>query len=247
MSARHLPVQPLAVATLAPVVDRATWQAKLDDLLVEEKAHTRRGDELAAARRRLPMVEVPSDATVMGPDGEVSIHDTFEGRRMLVAYFHMWHAGRPWPEQCEGCTFCASQIQRIEYLHARDITPAIFCQGTYQESRPYADFLRYVTPWYSAQGATTLLNGRGFGFHACYVRDDEGRVYETYWTSGRGVETQLGSYGVMDLTIFGRQERFENSPEGWPRLDEGQHQWRIEGRPTAQWAITDAAAHGDLT
>jgi predicted dithiol-disulfide oxidoreductase (DUF899 family) len=247
VSARHLPIRPLRVGALPPVVDRATWQTELGELLVREKAHTRAGDVLAADRRRLPMVEVPTDATVIGPDGEVSLLDTFEGRRMLVAYYHMWHAGRPWPEQCEGCTFCASQIQRTEYLHARDITPAIFCEGTYQESRPYADFLRYVTPWYSARDSSILVKGRSFGFHACYVRNDEGRVFETYWTGGRGVETQLGSYGVMDLTIFGRQERWEDSPRGWPRLDEGQHQWRIDGRPTAQWAITDAAAYADPT
>ena len=76
---------------------------------------------------------------------------------MLVAYFHMWHDGQAWPGQCEGCTFCASQIQRPEYLHSRDITLAVFCEGSYDESRPYADFLGYVTPWYSARDSAEVV------------------------------------------------------------------------------------------
>ena len=157
---------------------------------------------------------------------------------MLIAYFHMWHDGQDWPGQCEGCTFCASQIQRPEYLHSRDITLAVFCEGSYPESRPYADFLGYVTPWYSAREATELVAGRGFGFYSCYVRHDDGRVFETYWTTDRGTEVALWSYGLMDLTVFGRQERWEDSPAGWPRVPEGHHPWRVDGRPTAQWAVT---------
>jgi predicted dithiol-disulfide oxidoreductase (DUF899 family) len=239
MTARALPAQSTTVDALPPVADRDQWQAQIDALRVREKAHTRAGDELAAARRRLPMVEVPSDATIVGRTGEVPILEAFEGRRMLVAYYHMWHDGKPWPEQCEGCTFCASQMQRPEYLHSRDITVAIFCEGTYDESRPYADFLDYVTPWYSARASASLVAGRGFGFHACYVRDDDGRVFETYWTTGRGSEVALWSYGLIDMTVFGRQERWEESPAGWPRLPRDQHPWRVDGRPTAQWAVTD--------
>jgi predicted dithiol-disulfide oxidoreductase (DUF899 family) len=242
MSGRHLPAEPVHVASLPPVVDRSTWQSEVDALLVREKAHTRQGDALAAARRNLPMVAVAREATVDGPQGATPIADVFEGRRMLVAYFHMWHDGLPWPQQCEGCTFCASQIQRPEYLHARDITLAIFCEGRYAESRPYADFLGYETPWYSARDSAALVCGRHFGFYACYVRDDDGNVYETYWTTDRGTESALWSYALMDMTVFGRQEAFETSPPGWPRLPRDQHQWRVDGRPTAQWARTDDVA-----
>lgn len=239
MTARHLPLEPVPASAMSRVTGRGAWQEALDSLLVREKAHTRQGDALAAARRRLPMVKVPPAATVVGATGEVPIIDVFDGRRMLIAYYHMWHDGLPWPGQCEGCTYCASQMQRPEYLHSRDITLAVFSEGTYDESRPYADFLDYVTPWYSARESADLVAGRHFGFHACYVRDDDGHVYETYWTTGRGAETQLWSYGLMDMTVFGRQERWEDSPAGWPQLAPGQHQWRIDGRPTAQWVVTD--------
>jgi predicted dithiol-disulfide oxidoreductase (DUF899 family) len=86
MSPRSLPLQPVAVEALPAVVDRASWQAEIDSLRVREKAHTRQGDAIAAARRRMPMVEVPHDATVVGEAGEVGILEVFEGRRMLIAY-----------------------------------------------------------------------------------------------------------------------------------------------------------------
>lgn len=159
----HLPVEALTLEALPPVVSRTEWQTGLDDLLVREKAHTHEGDAIAAARRRLPMVAIPGDATVEGADGATNIRDVFEGRRMLVAYFHMWHNGHTWPEQCEGCTFVASQTQRPEYLHSRDITLAVFCQGSYEESRPYADSLEYQTPWYSARESVALTADRGPG------------------------------------------------------------------------------------
>src|SRR5438128_4029034 len=95
---------------LPPVVDRAAWRAARDEILAREKAHTREGDAIAAARRRLPMTLMPP-VTVTGADGPVSLVDAFEGRRMLFAYFHMWHDGQPWEHQCEGCTFSTCHMQ----------------------------------------------------------------------------------------------------------------------------------------
>src|SRR5579863_4646484 len=111
------------------IVDRGTFQAELDALRVREKAHTKEGDAVAAARRRLPMVEVPASTPLMGEYGPVTLLDTFEGRRMLIAYYFMWHSGHPAPEQCEGCTWVTSQVRELSYIHARDVTYATFCQG----------------------------------------------------------------------------------------------------------------------
>jgi predicted dithiol-disulfide oxidoreductase (DUF899 family) len=97
--------------SLPPAVDRATWQAELDSLLAREKAHTHEGNAIAAARRRLPMVEVDPTTTLIGADGPVPLIDVFEGRLQLIAYFHMWHTGKPAAEQCEGCTFNTSQVR----------------------------------------------------------------------------------------------------------------------------------------
>src|SRR5271157_5956390 len=119
------------------IVDRSTFQAELDALRVREKAQTREGDALAAARRRLPMVEVDGATPLIGDRGPMTLLDAFEGRRMLVAYYFMWHTGRPAPEQCEGCTFVTSQVRELSYLHSRDVTYAVFAQGPYEESARY--------------------------------------------------------------------------------------------------------------
>ncbi len=222
---------------LPAVVDRATWQAERDALLVREKAHLRERDALAAARRRLPMVEVDPAITLVGADGPVTLLDVFEGREQLIAYFHMWFAGEPFEAQCEGCTFSNGQVRELSYLHARDVTYATFCQGRYDESVRYRDLMGWDVPWYSAhESADALLAGRPFraGPLVCYLRDDD-RVFETYWTSDRGLEPMAPTHGLLDMTVYGRQETWEDSPPGWPQdwVADGD-QWRTDGRPTAQ-------------
>src|SRR5579883_183158 len=88
---RHKFARGFDTAARPAVVDRATWQAELDTLRVREKAHTREGDAIAAARRRLPMVEVDPTIQLIGAHGPVPLLEVFEGRRLLIAYFHMWH------------------------------------------------------------------------------------------------------------------------------------------------------------
>ena len=229
-----------------PIVDRTTWQAELDALLVREKAHTREGDAIAAARRRLPMVEVDAQESVVGPDGDVPLLDVFEGRRQLLVYFHMWHDGKPAEQQCEGCTFFTGHALELSYLHSRDVTYATFVGGPYSESARYRDFMGWEMPWYSAVGASKLLAGRDFGAYGCYLRDGD-RVFETYWNTGRGTEAGGTSYHLLDLTVFGRQEVWEDSPEGWPQpyTPDGA-MFRLDGRPTAQWSRLAAGRSDDL-
>jgi predicted dithiol-disulfide oxidoreductase (DUF899 family) len=123
------------------VVDRSAFQAELNALRVQEKAHIKEGDAIAAGRRRLPMVEVDGATPLIGDRGTVTFLDTFEGRRMLIAYYFMWHAGQPAPEQCEGCTFFTSQVRELSHIHSRDVTYAAFCQGPYDESLRYRAFM----------------------------------------------------------------------------------------------------------
>jgi predicted dithiol-disulfide oxidoreductase (DUF899 family) len=123
------------------VADRSTFQAELDTLRVREKAHTKEGDAIAAARRKLPMVEVDGATPLIGKHGAVTLLDVFEGRQLLLAYYFMWHAAHPAPEQCEGCTWVTSQVRELSYIHSRDVTYATFCQGPYEESVRYRDFM----------------------------------------------------------------------------------------------------------
>jgi predicted dithiol-disulfide oxidoreductase (DUF899 family) len=172
----------------------------------------------------------------------------------------MWHRGHPAAEQCEGCTWVTDQVAQLAYLHSRDITYAVFCQGPYDESARYRDFMGWDVPWYSALASrATLLAGRQLGlFHlVCYLRDGD-RVFETYWTTRRGVEAMDYSYALMDLTAYGRQEAWEDSPPGWPqdrtntRTGAGPPAWPPVsewpgGRPLAQWPRLDAGHSDDLT
>src|SRR3712207_4743242 len=123
-----------------PVVDLATWQAARDELLVREKAHTREGDEIAAARRRLPMVELDGTAKVTGPDGPVPFVDVFEGRDELVVYKTMWYDGAPPQGQCEGCTFNLWHMRDASYLNARGVSFAVLTPGRWDEVAAYVDF-----------------------------------------------------------------------------------------------------------
>jgi len=242
-----------------PIVDRETWQEQIAGLRVREKAHTREGDALAAARRRLPMVEVDPTTPLVGPDGEVRLVDTFEGRTQLFASYMMWYDGVPAAGQCEGCTKDNAQVRELSFLHSRDVTFAVFCQGPFPESDRYREFLGWEMPFYSVPRASrdALIAGRHFGMNVCYLRDDD-RVFETYWTTGRGNETMGSSYAMLDLTVHGRQEAWEDSPEGWPqgffnttsaqmRTDgDGRAVNRPDGRPISHWSRLAAGRCDDI-
>ena len=151
---------------LPHVVNRATWQEAREALFAREKAHTREGDAIAAARRRLPMVEVDATIEVIGPHGPIKILDVFEGRKQLIAYFHAWWPDQPAAGQCEGCTFFNSQVRELSYIHSRDATYATLCKGPYEESVRYRDFLGLEMPWYSVEKtAAQLLEGRDWQRH----------------------------------------------------------------------------------
>ena len=186
---------------------------------------------------------------LIGEGGAVTLLDAFEGRRLLIAYYLMWHTGRPAPEQCEGCTFFTSQVRELSHLHSRDVTYATFCQGPYEESARYRDFMGWEMPWYSVEDSLdALLVGRQVGMMhlVCYLRQGS-NVFETYWTWMRGVEAMDNSYRLLDLTAYGRQEKWEDSPTGWPQQwGEGKQRMRTDGRPISQWSRLKAGHSDDL-
>lgn len=230
------------------IVDRSTFHAQLEALRIREKAHTREGDAISAARRRLPMVAVDGSTPLISERGSVTLLDAFEHRRLLIAYYFMWFAGEPAAEQCEGCTWVTSQVRELSYIHARDVTYATFCMGPYDESVRYRDFMGWQMPWYSAQDSldTLLVGRRKTRMHiVCYLRQGS-NVFETYWTTMRGVEVMDNNYHLLDLTVYGRQELWEDSPAGWPQRWEGKHRVRTDGRPTSQWSRLKAGYSDDL-
>ena len=230
------------------IVDPATWQAAREELLRREKAHTREGDAIAAARRRLPMVEFDPTVSVIGPGGPVPFLDLFEGRDELLVYKHMWWDGAPHQGQCEGCTFAAWQLRDAAYLNARGVSFAILTSGRWAEVAPYLEFMGYTQPWYSVRGVEPPV-GKSMGSITSFLRDGD-RAFLTYSTTGRGNEAFESVPALLDMTPYGRGETWEDTPEGWP---EGHHAcwyWRSDAdgaatfgptsRPVPQWTRSHA-------
>lgn len=199
-----------------PVVDGGTWRAALDDLRRREKAATRELDAIAAARRRLPMVEM-DDYTLTGADGPIRLVDIFDGRAQLIVYNHMWENGAEW--QCGGCTGFTSQFTRLEFLDNYDAKFVIVTNGPIDEALAYRDKVGNLMDWYSAAGTSfgadvDAAPGEGFGVNV-FLRDGD-TVYRTWHTNGRGTEQLSHSFALIDLLPYGRQEEWQDSPDGWP-------------------------------
>nr|WP_274637126.1 DUF899 family protein [Microbacterium bovistercoris] len=202
---------------LPPVVDQATWAQELAALRVREKAATRELDAIAAQRRRMPMVRLP-EYTLVGQDGPVRLVDVFEGRSQLITYHHMWHAGAEW--QCSGCTGFTSQFTRLEFLESYDARFVIVTQGTIDEALAYRDKVGNRMTWYStadsAFGADMDAPPDG-GFAVNVFLRDGDDVYRTWHTTGRGTEQLTHTFALVDVLPWGRQEEWQDVPEGWPQ------------------------------
>jgi predicted dithiol-disulfide oxidoreductase (DUF899 family) len=200
-----------------PVVDADTWQRELDALRVREKAATRELDAIAAQRRRLPMVEMP-DYTLEGEEGPVRLAEVFGGAAQLIVYHHMWFPGERW--QCPGCTGFTSQFTRSEVLGNFDARFVVVTQGPIDEALAYRRLVGNTMTWYSTANSTFGTDvgappGGGFAVNV-FLRDGD-TVYRTWHTNGRGTE-QLGhTFGLVDLLPYGRQEEWQDSPDGWPQ------------------------------
>ena len=201
------------------VVPAAEWQEARDQLLIAEKAHTHAGDAVAAQRRRLPMTEVDGTLEVTGVAGPTSLLDMFEGRRQLIVYHHMLKPDDAHP--CPGCSAFTDHVPQLAHLNVTDVTFAMEAAAPLDQFEAYMERMgRPDIPIYSS------ANGRfrdelhpspygpgSFGL-SVFLRDGD-RVYRTYSTQGRGVD----GVPLIDLTPYGRQESFEDSPEGWPQRE----------------------------
>ena len=211
-------LRPHADTPLPPIVSQAEWDAARTELMEVEKAHTRAGDAVAAQRRRLPMVEVDGTLELVGVDGPGTLLDAFEGRRQLIMYHHMLKPNDPAP--CGGCSMFLDHVPtHLAHLNALDITFAVEAAAPIDELRAYMTRMdRPDMPAWSTHGTTTREaihpspHGPGSFGLSVFVRDGA-RVFRSYSTQGRGVD----GVSLIDMTVFGRQESFEDSPEGWPQ------------------------------
>ena len=210
---------------LPPIVSAQEWKAARDALLVKEKELTHARDALAAERRRMPRMAVEKDYAFEGPRGPASLADLFEGRRQLILYRYFYEPGvEGWPEKgCPGCSWVADQVTHPAHLNARDTTLAFVSRA------PQADIERWrahmgwdLIPWYTLTDDfdADFDVGEWHGTNVFY-RDDDGRIFRTYFTDGRGDEALGGLWAYLDITPLGRQENWEDSPEGYPQSEDG--------------------------
>ncbi|MGE0241391.1 MAG: DUF899 domain-containing protein [Parvibaculaceae bacterium] len=204
---------------LPPVVTEAEWRAVRGRLLAKEKAATRALDALAAERRRLPMVRLARAYHFDGARGRVTLHQLFEKRRQLIVYHFMF--APDWASACPGCARRIDDVGQLAHLHARETTFAAVALAPYARLAKLRKRKRWSVPFYSSAGGSfnadmgvTAGGDEDFGL-SVFLRDEE-HVYRTYFTTGRGVES-AGFRHLLDLTPYGRQEEWEDSPVGWPQ------------------------------
>jgi predicted dithiol-disulfide oxidoreductase (DUF899 family) len=203
-----------------PVVSAQEWNAALAEMLVKEKEVQRARDALAAQRRRMPWTPVEKDYVFDGPDGKVNLHDLFNGRRQLIIYRAFIEPGTgDWPEHgCVGCSLMADHVPSVAHLNARDTTLVYVSRA----SQPDLDQMKAKMGWQHPWFTITDEFDKDFDcdqWHAtnAFIRDDDGHVFRTYRITGRGDEVFVNTWNFLDMTALGRQENWEDSPEGYPQ------------------------------
>jgi predicted dithiol-disulfide oxidoreductase (DUF899 family) len=206
---------------MPPIVSPQEWRAARDELLAKEKELTHARDALAAERRRMPRTLVEKDYSFEGPAGPASLADLFAGRRQLIVYRFFFEPGvHGYPEGgCPGCSWIADQITHPAHLSARNTTIALVSRA------PQADIERLkqrmgweLLPWYTLTDEFDADHDVG-EWHGTNVffREADDRITRSYFVDGRGDEALGGLWAYLDITPLGRQEVWEDSPEGYPQ------------------------------
>jgi predicted dithiol-disulfide oxidoreductase (DUF899 family) len=215
---------------LPPVVSPQEWDAARQELLVKEKELTRARDALAAQRRRMPRMAVEKDYEFEGPDGPASLLDLFEGRRQLIVYRFFYGpdvtttVDGEYPERaCVGCSMVADQVAHLAHLNARDTTLAFVSRAPQAEIAGLKERMGWEIPWYTIMDDFDADFGvdEWHGTNA-FLREGE-QIFRTYFVDSRGDEAMGSTWSYLDITALGRQEEWEDSPEGYPQTPP--YQW----------------------
>lgn len=201
------------------IVDRTQWQQAADQQLALEKELTRHGDQVAAQRRRLPMTPV-RNYTFDGPDGPVTLLELFGDAEQLIIQHFMFD--RDWEAGCPSCSNLADNVPDAVHLTPYGVRFVRVSRAPAEKLRAYSQRMGWSEPWVSTGDS-------GYNEDWGWTRDDGevpgvsfllrvgDQAYLTYSTSGRGVEPLSSQAGYLDRTVYGRQETWEESPQGWPQ------------------------------
>jgi predicted dithiol-disulfide oxidoreductase (DUF899 family) len=233
---------------MPPIVSPQEWETARAGMLVKEKELTRARDALAAERRRMPRMAVEKDYRFEGPGGPASLADLFAGRHQVVVYRFFFEPGVDgWPEAgCRGCSFMADQVAHLAHLNSRDTTFVNVSRAPQAEIARLKEKMGWEMPWYTitddfdADFDVDEWHGTN-AFH----RDDAGQITRTYFVDKRGDEALGSAWSYLDITALGRQEDWEDSPEGYPRSSP--YGWwnrhdEYEEATVFEHALSDAAA-----
>ena len=205
------------------IVSAAEWQKAHEEFLAKEKAALRAQDQLAAERRRLPMVRIEKPYSFENPRGKATLLDLFEGRRQLILYHFMYHDDGD--RFCVGCSMFADQISNLAHLHARDTSLVMVSRAPVASIERHRIRMGWKVPWYSSRASdfnfdfgVSTPDGKGetHGL-SVFIRDEKNDVYRTYYTTDRGVEVLGTVWSLLDVTPWGRQEEWQDLPAGVPK------------------------------
>ncbi|PWW03363.1 putative dithiol-disulfide oxidoreductase (DUF899 family) [Hoeflea marina] len=199
------------------IVDEAGWRSAHAELLAREKAMTHELDRLAAQRRRMPWMKIEKPYRFTGPAGETDLHGLFEGRSQLIVYHHMLKPNDPAP--CSGCSMVGDHMPHLAHLNARDVTLAFIARAPSPQIEAYKRRMGWTMPFYESTDSFGTDLGIDGGFGLNVFLDTDAGIMRTYYTSGRGVESLGTPMTLLDITPYGRQENWEDAPEGTPQGD----------------------------
>jgi predicted dithiol-disulfide oxidoreductase (DUF899 family) len=196
------------------IVSAAEWQRARDELLVAEKEATRTLDDIAARRRRLPMVRFENKYEFEGPEGTKTLLDLFDGRLQLAVYQFMDIGPDAF---CPGCTHFTSNVVNLETLAGDGVAWATISDMPLAQIEAYKAEKGWTMPFLSSRGTTFAADcGADYFMLSMFLRDGAD-IYRTYSTTSRGVDRLLFVNNMLDLAVYGRQQEWEDSPPGWPQ------------------------------
>jgi len=228
-----------------PVVSRDEWLVERKKLLAREKQLTKQRDRVNAERRRLPMVRIDKNYVFDGPHGKQNLEVLFEGRRQLIVYHFMFDPN--WDKGCPACTRHVNALGDLSPLNERDTTFVLVSRAPHPKLEAYKAEMGWRLPWFStfgsdfnydfhvthdekvapveynyqtkaeleARNAPSSTEGEEHGLSVFFSLGDD--VFHTYSAYARGTETLTNVRSLLDVTPYGRQQDFEDSPPGWPQ------------------------------
>lgn len=203
-----------------PIVSQQEWLLARETLLAHEKELTQHYDRVNAERRRLPMVRVEKSYIFNSPEGPRSLYDLFDDQTQLIVYHFMFHP--TWDNGCAGCTGFVNDLGDLSELSVRNTQFVLISRAPLSKLLAYKARMGWQRPWYSSFDTdfnqdfqVTIDDDERHGLSVFFrIADD---IFHTYSTYKRGCESLSDVYRLLDMTPYGRQEDWEDSPPGWPQ------------------------------